>query len=367
MIELKHVKKSYGEATPLKDINTVINEGDVIAVIGPSGTGKSTLLRMINALEPVTEGQVLIDGVDITNPKNNIPALRRKVGMVFQSFNLFSHLTVIENIMKPQTDILKRSRQEAYDRGVQLLKDVGIYDKAFQYPEDMSGGQKQRAAIARTLAMDPEVILFDEPTSALDPRMVSEVEAVIQQLAEKGRTMLIVTHEMRFAEKVSNRVFFMDEGLIYEDGPTQQVFHAPLKEKTRQFVKNVKMLELKLEDENFDFAGMMGQISLFSYTNQFSRTVRNRLVSVFEELCVQILKPADALPACFTAEIENEVNRQERISISCSYGRRPFVIDQTENEAALKILMFEISGLTYEELSDSEDYCSKVTMSLAAT
>ena len=212
MIELRHLKKIYENAEPLKDVSVTINDGDVIAVIGPSGTGKSTLIRCINLLEKPTGGQIFLNGEEITAKGYDVRKARRKMGMVFQSFNLFGHLTVIENLMVPPMDLLGKSRQEAYEKGVELLRRVGLADKALNYPDELSGGQQQRVAIARTLAMDPEIILLDEPTSALDPTMVSEVQAVIRDLSRSGKTMMIVTHEMNFARAISNRVFYMDEG-----------------------------------------------------------------------------------------------------------------------------------------------------------
>ncbi|MBP5749807.1 MAG: amino acid ABC transporter ATP-binding protein [Firmicutes bacterium] len=214
MIEIKHLRKEYEDTTPLKDVNAVINSGDIIAVIGPSGTGKSTLLRCINMLETPTSGQIIVDGQVINDGKYDLNEVRKKMGMVFQSFNLFGHLTVIENIMNPQITLLGRSRQEAYDKAMDLLSKVGLSSKALSYPDELSGGQQQRIAIARTLAMDPEIILFDEPTSALDPSMIGEVQSIIRMIAKTGRTMMIVTHEMDFARKISNRVWYMDEGGI---------------------------------------------------------------------------------------------------------------------------------------------------------
>ena len=208
MIKIEHLKKEYPQVTPLKDVSVEIRDGDVVAVIGPSGTGKSTLLRCINQLEKPTSGRVWLDGVEITDKKCDINQVRRKMGMVFQSFNLFGHLTVIENIMLSPMDLLGKTKQEAYDEGMRLLRLVGLAEKALNYPDELSGGQKQRVAIARTLAMDPEIILLDEPTSALDPTMVDEVQEVIRELSGSGKTMMIVTHEMNFARAISNRVFF---------------------------------------------------------------------------------------------------------------------------------------------------------------
>ena len=260
MIKIEHLRKEYPNVTPLKDVSVEIHDGDVISVIGPSGTGKSTLLRCINLLEKPTSGHIYIGDREITDPRCDVPMLRRKMGMVFQSFNLFGHLTVIENIMLAPMDLLGKPKQEAYDTGMRLLRTVGLAEKALNYPDELSGGQKQRIAIARTLAMDPEVILLDEPTSALDPTMVGEVQAVIRDLAKTGKTMMIVTHEMNFATAISNRVFYMDEGGIYEDGSPEQIFDHPQRENTRRFVRRLKVLALNIESRDYDFLGMAGEI-----------------------------------------------------------------------------------------------------------
>ena len=225
MLELRHLRKEYEDVTPLQDVNVTINDGDVISVIGPSGTGKSTLLRCINMLETPTSGEIIMDGQVINDGKCDINEVRKKMGMVFQSFNLFGHLTVIENIMNPQITLLGRSRQDAYDKAMELLSKVGLSSKVYSYPDELSGGQQQRIAIARTLAMDPDIILFDEPTSALDPSMIGEVQSVIRMLAKTGRTMMIVTHEMDFARKISNRIFFMDEGTFSFETAPFSFFH----------------------------------------------------------------------------------------------------------------------------------------------
>lgn len=242
MIEVKHLKKAYENATPLTDVNAVINDGEVISIIGPSGTGKSTLLRNIILLEKPTAGEVYIDGVDISKNTPEAKAARKKMGMVFQSFNLFNHYTIIENIMIPQMEILKRPRQEAYDIAIKLLEKVHLENKVKAYPDELSGGQKQRIAIARTLALDPEIIFFDEPTSALDPTMVDEVLNVIKSIAkEEHKTMMIVTHEMNFAKEISDRIFFMCEGIIYEEGTPDEIFLHPQKPKTQEFMKNIHL------------------------------------------------------------------------------------------------------------------------------
>lgn len=261
----------------------------MISIIGPSGTGKSTLLRCINRLETPTSGEILVDGVDICAKKADLPGLRRKMGMVFQSFNLFGHMSIIENLMRAPMDLLRKSKREAYDCGMELLQTVGLASKAENYPDELSGGQKQRVAIARALAMEPEILLFDEPTSALDPTMVGEVLSVIKRLADSGLTMLIVTHEMNFAKNVSNRVFYMDEGIIYEDGTPQQIFDDPKKEKTRRFIRQLKVLSLIIDRSDFDFPAINSSLEEFGRKQMMPQRQIYRTQLVFEELVMQRL------------------------------------------------------------------------------
>lgn len=294
MLELKNIRKSYGNVVPLKNASTVIHKGDVISVIGPSGTGKSTLLRCINMLEQPDSGDILLNGEKVNQKGFNIDHMRMKVGMIFQSFNLFGHLTVIENIMHPQIKLLGMTKQQAYDRGIALLESVGLAEKQFSYPDELSGGQKQRVAIVRALVMQPEIILFDEPTSALDPTMVGEVQNVIRDLAESGRTMMIVTHDMEFAASICNRVFYMDDGGIYEDGPPEQIFYAPQKEKTRQFINRLSVLSVDINAKAFDFAKTISDIEQFAMRHRLYPYIR-KLQMAFEELCiVYLLNRTDA-------------------------------------------------------------------------
>ena len=292
MISVRHLSKSFGSVTPLKDVNADIEKGEVISVIGPSGTGKSTFLRCLNLLETPTSGEILIDGVNILEKGADIQALRRKMGMVFQSFNLFSHLMVVENLMLGPVDLLGKSRQAAYDRGMELLELVGLRDKALAYPDELSGGQKQRVAIARTLAMDPEIILFDEPTSALDPTMVSEVLGVIRRLAQEGMTMMIVTHEMKFARDVSSRVFYMDQGEIYEEGPPEQVFDRPQRELTRAFIHKVRTYSFQIQSRTFDFYALTAGLDAFARKYLLTPRQANALLLAAEELLMNKLLPA---------------------------------------------------------------------------
>ena len=239
MIRVRNLHKSFGKLEVLKGIDYDIKEKEVICVIGPSGSGKSTFLRCINLLEDITAGEVFIDGVKINDPKTDINDIRREVGMVFQQFNLFPHMRVIDNITISPIKIRKMKQQDAEELAQQLLKKVGLSDKANAYPEQLSGGQMQRVAIARALAMKPKVMLFDEPTSALDPEMVKEVLDVMKQLAVEGMTMVVVTHEMGFAKEMGDRVLFLDQGLLVEEGTPDEIFSNPKHERTKAFFSKI--------------------------------------------------------------------------------------------------------------------------------
>ena len=239
MIDVKNLKKSFGDIHVLKGITTHVNKGEGICIIGPSGSGKSTFLRCLNLLEKPEEGEIIVNGQQILDPKLNVDKFRENVGMVFQHFNLFPNMTVLKNITLAPVRLGKWKAEEADQRARKLLKRVGLEEKADVYPGQLSGGQKQRVAIARALAMNPEVLLFDEPTSALDPEMVGEVLEVMKELAKEGMTMLVVTHEMGFAREVSDRVLFMDNGVILEDRNPKELFGNPKEERTKEFLSKV--------------------------------------------------------------------------------------------------------------------------------
>ena len=236
ILDIKHLSKSFGSHEVLKDIDFSVNKGDVISIIGASGSGKSTLLRCINLLETPTSGEIIYDGKNVLDKSVKAPQYRSHVGMVFQSFNLFNNMTVLENCMVGQTQVLKRNKKEAKEIALEYLNQVGMLPFINAKPRQISGGQKQRVAIARALAMNPEVLLFDEPTSALDPEMVGEVLEVMHQLAQRGMTMLVVTHEMAFARDVSNRVVYMNEGVICEQGTPEEIFGNPQMQETKDFL-----------------------------------------------------------------------------------------------------------------------------------
>ena len=236
---MKNLKKSFGKLEVLKDIDMEIKEGEVVVLLGPSGSGKSTFLRCLNRLEDITAGEVIVDGIHVDDKKTDINKLRENIGMVFQHFNLFPHMTVLENIMLAPVELKKMTKEEAREKGMALLKRVGLDAKADVYPPQLSGGQKQRVAIARALAMNPDIMLFDEPTSALDPEMVGEVLAVMKELAADGMTMVVVTHEIGFAREVASRVVFMDGGYIVEQGTPEEVISNPKEPRTIDFLNKV--------------------------------------------------------------------------------------------------------------------------------
>ena len=326
MITVRHLEKKFGDTVVLRDVNAEISQGEIISIIGPSGTGKSTFLRCLNHLEKPTGGQILVDGVDLSSSSADIYRLRQKMGMVFQSFNLFSHLMVIENIMLGPATLLKKSRQDAYDAGMALLETVGLAGKALAYPDELSGGQKQRVAIARTLAMNPEIVLFDEPTSALDPTMVSEVLAVIRKLAEQGMTMMIVTHEMKFARDVSTRVFYMDEGVIFEEGPPARIFTSPRQEKTRAFLNKISLYRFMASGRDFDVYRLNAELEEFCLRHLLNRKQIRNVQLVVEEMLFHLLFPR-------AESVE--------IAVGCSEDR-----NETE-------LIFDYGGLAGDPLGDT--------------
>lgn len=336
MIRIEHLRKEYPTAVPLRDVSVEIHKGDVISVIGPSGTGKSTLIRCINMLEKPTSGKIFAFGEEITAKGANVALIRRKMGMVFQHFNLFPHMTVIENIMSAPMDLLGKSKQEAYDKGIELLRKVGLADKALNYPDVMSGGQKQRVAIARALAMEPEIILFDEPTSALDPTMIGEVQAVIRDLAKQGTTMIIVTHEMKFAREICNRVFYMDQGGIYEDGTPEEIFDNPKGERTRQFIQHLKVLEYSITSENFDFIGFNTQIEEFGRKHRISQHKIYNIQSYIEEMCIEIIMPKMSSDFEIIVTIEYSEEKDDA-DVVLRYNGEAFDPNTTDNSLALLI------------------------------
>ena len=353
LIRIEHLKKEWNKNSPvLSDANAVVNSGDVVAVIGSSGSGKSTLLRLIMSLEKPSGGSIYIDGKDMSDRKERAIA-KSKIGLVFQGFELFPHLTVIENVMLAPVTVLKMPKQEAYENALALLRSVGLAEKLMHYPHELSGGQKQRVAIARTLSMNPEIILFDEPTSALDPKSTSEVISVIHSLAEKGYTMMIVTHEMQFAKDVSTRVFYMDQGKVLETGSPDQVFGLPQMESTRQFIHGLNVLEEKIVSRDFDFIGVNAKFEEFGQKFDLpKKTVKNMEV-VFEELAVLTVMPAlpQEMEMIVTAEYSEE-NKTVKMRLRYNGDR----IDPLQTMSRLSKTLIENSSQDMHYNYDPEDY-----------
>lgn len=362
MIELKNVTKKFDNFYVLKNVNATINDGDVISIIGPSGAGKSTFIRLINMLEAPSEGQIIVDGEEVTASGFRVEKVRQKIGMVFQDYNLFKHLTILENVMKPQIDILKKSLVDAYTESIRLLDVVSLSEKAKKYPHEISGGQKQRAAIARTLAMDPSIILFDEPTSALDPTMISEVEEVIAELKSMGKTMLIVTHEMGFARRVSNRVFFMDEKTIYEEGTPEEILDNPQKVKTKRFIKNLRLLIIIIERKDCDYWGYEADIDKYAMKNHISVKGRTRLKLAFEELVREIIM--DKLDNPLVNVVLEYSNQTEKLKMTVKYNGDYFNPKDSDNGLAYHVLKSAMDGIEYSEIHDDPVYKNQVELIL---
>jgi len=351
-IRLEHVGKDFGPVAPLLDVNATIHKGDVIVAVGPSGCGKSTLLRAMNLLDGPTSGSIFIDDDEITKSGYDATKVACRMGMVFQRWNLFGHWTVVENIMMPQVHILHRSRQQAYNYAMKLLAQVDLANKALSYPDELSGGQQQRVAIARTLGMDPDAILFDEPTSALDPGMVGEVQAVITQLARKGRTMLIVTHDMLFARQVSNRVFYMDEGGIYEDGTPEQVFDNPITEKARRFMLRLAKVSMEYKNGQFSMEAVQETLDNFCLRNRIPARCCMLMQLAAEETCANILPQMLPKETAIRIDFECSALRKEG-TVSVHYMGPRVDLRDAEDQLALKMLQGYIKCIDYETVDNA--------------
>jgi len=329
MIKITSLKKSYGKLDVIKDITTTIEKGEVITIIGPSGTGKSTFLRALNMLDPPTGGTIEFEGQNLMDKRTDINEIRKKMGMVFQNFNLFAHMSVLDNLTVGQRKLLGTSKTEAEKFARELLATVGLAEKADAYPDELSGGQKQRVAIARCLSMKPDILLFDEPTSALDPTMVGEVTAVIKRLAQSGMTMAIVTHEMEFAKNVSTRIIYMDEGGIYEEGPPEVIFDNPKREKTKAFIKRIKRFRYEINSEDFDYIELTNNLQNFCTANALSKSNTNKAGLLSEELTVNLIPKADLISVDFSFP-----DNQAEFEFTAVYGGENRDVTQSENLAA---------------------------------
>ncbi|ATW26862.1 hypothetical protein DCMF_20715 [Candidatus Formimonas warabiya] len=312
MISIRNLSKSYGDNLILKDISVDIEDGAVIAIIGPSGCGKSTFIRCLNLLEQPDSGQIFIGAAEITKKGVNIDAVRQKLGMVFQSFNLFSHKTVLENVILAPMKVLKLSQEQAVRDALEYLEMVGIANRADHLPSQLSGGQKQRVAIARCLAMHPEVILFDEPTSALDPTMVDEVLSVIRKLVRSGLSCIIVTHEMNFAKNVATKVFYMDEKGIYESGTPSDIFERPQREKTKIFINKLKVFSGEYKLSEIDLYEILRQVTEYCLKYDMNKRETNKITLICEEYVTNLMKRrvSDERIAIFLRYNENDDSKE---------------------------------------------------------
>lgn len=345
MIKVRNLAKHFGDLVVLKDVSADIKKGEIITVIGPSGTGKSTFLRCLNLLEMPTGGSIFIDEIPLLDKNTNVPKLRQRMGMVFQSFNLYAHLSVLENLTLGPIRLLGKKKSEANKKAIELLKLVGLAEKAYSFPDELSGGQKQRVAIARCMAMEPEILLFDEPTSALDPTMVSEVLAVIRRLAREGMTMIIVTHEMEFARNISSRVFYMDEGLIYEEGTPQQIFENPQKDKTRAFINRVRSLHYRITNENYDLYAMQAEMEGFCIKHGLTKKVSSYVVLIAEEvLCLQ----SDFSDINLSISYSEKDGTVEFICESAGLRANPLEEGAMDDDIGLKLIKGRCKSVDYE-------------------
>ena len=338
MIKVEHLSKKFGDLTVLRDVNAEIATGEVVSIIGPSGCGKSTFLRCLNLLERPSGGSITVDGIDVLANGADAPRLRQKMNMVFQSFNLFSHLSVMDNLTLAPRRLKGVQRQEAERKAMELLKLVGLGEKADSFPDELSGGQKQRVAIARCLAMEPQVILFDEPTSALDPTMVREVLSVIRRLAREGMTMAIVTHEMDFARDVSNRVFYMDEGVIYESGTPAEIFDAPRKLKTRAFINRTRSLNFQIRSADYDLYALEGSVARFAEKQLLPRQTQHHLLLLLEEV-LQIYVPRVSSSTIDLSVMHSEKRDLLEITLATpGLEKNPLAGEDIEDELGLTLI-----------------------------
>jgi polar amino acid transport system ATP-binding protein len=351
MINISHLSKKFGDLVVLRGITTEIKKGEVVSIIGPSGTGKSTLLRCLNLLEYPSGGAIRIDGVDILDENTDVAKIRQKMNMVFQSFNLFAHLSVLGNLTLGPIKLKGMSKEAAQQKAMELLRLVGLAEKAGSYPDELSGGQQQRVAIARCLAMEPEIILFDEPTSALDPTMVREVLSVIRRLAKEGMTMAIVTHEMDFARDVSNRVLYMDEGIIYEEGPPEQIFDNPQKEKTRAFINRVRSYTRRISSPDYDLYAMNAEIEAFCEKQILPKKTRDHLLLLVEEL-LEIYQPyLRATMLDITIAYSEKKERLEVVCESIGPEGNPLDSESLTDDLGLKIIRNLTESIDYQWLN----------------
>ena len=367
ILRVENLRKEYGEVVPLKNISLEVKRGEIISIIGGSGTGKTTFLRMINLLERPTAGKIFFAGEEITAKNFSAEKVRQRIGMIFQSFNLFAGLTMIENAIAAPVELKRISKQAAYDKAKKLFEAVGLDEKIFNYPDELSGGQQQRAAIVRALMMEPEILLFDEPTSALDPTMVGEVLAVIRMLAKQDLTMIIVTHEMNFAREVATRILFFADGEIYEQGTPAEIFDAPKRPKTIAFIRREKYFHYEIFSRSFDLPNMQGKILIFAEKYGLGEKYLQRLQLCCEEIIFEMLG------GCFEAGdkisvtldiIYIEAEKTLELTLICggkNYNPFEKKISEAEENLSLMILKGCAKNFTHTFDAGTNKICMTIT------
>ncbi len=344
MIEINKLTKYFEDNRVFSNVSLQIEQGEIISLIGPSGSGKSTFLRCLNLLEEPTDGSVRIDNISLSDRSTSIAKVRQKMGMVFQTFNLYNHMTILENMCIAPVKLLGKTPRDAVKKATELLQMVGLGEKLHSFPDELSGGQQQRAAIARCLAMEPEIILFDEPTSALDPTMVSEVLAVIRKLAKEGLTMIIVTHEMEFARNISTRVLYMDEGGIYEDGPPEQIFDNPKREKTQAFIHRIRSMRYHITSKDFDLYELQGEMQAFCEKHWIPKKVTGFVLLLAEEILLIQSDYSDIWINLYYSEKDGNVELKTE-----SRGARvnPLEDDVLEDDIGIRIITGACESVDY--------------------
>ena len=360
MIELQNISLEIQGKEILSDVNLKIKDGDVISVIGPSGMGKTILLRTILMLDRPTSGKILFNGKEILPNSADLIDFRKKLGMVFQNYNLFEDMTVIENVMLPQIDLLGKTKQEAYDYSMEWLRKVGLITKRFAYPNELGLGEKQRLAIARAVAMDPEIIFFDEPTASLEPAMRKEVHQVIRDIAKQGTTILLVTSEPRFAREISNRIVYFDEHTVYEEGKTSQMFTDPKRQKTRLYIKQLKLLNIQIDSLDFDFIGISTRIEKYIENQRIPQKPANAMHVIFEELCRGIILDELGKRKNFKLNLTYDYDEKYRvINVAIKYTGEAYNPETSTDELALVIIKHVVGEFKFTYLA-TEEYSNNI-------
>ncbi len=362
LLEVKGLQKSFVTGTPVKDVHFHVDVGDIVALIGPSGAGKSTVLRCINCLENASAGEILLNGQNILAPDYDKNALRRRVGMVFQSFNLFNNMNVAENVMFGPMKVLGLTAEKAYEKAVEALASVGMSRKLLSYPDEISGGQKQRVAIARALAMEPELILLDEPTSALDPTNVGEVKSVINSLAKRRMTMIIVTHDMSFAKEIATKVLYLDEGVVYESGSPEEVFDDPEKELTRRFMRQLKALNWELVGKEPDFPELMSELEDFCGRMRLPLSQTYHLETAVEEICIEKILPTAPEDSRIELTVEySERDKSASVSVCYNGEARDVFAETQEDDYSERMIRNAVTDIVYEKVNEG-GFTNRYTM-----